>query len=144
VSGGGAEIATGSIDYKTGAFTINFEVGTSLVADQPFYATYRDVRGDYRAAQYVTTNDPVSPDIYPPPNSGNLPFTDGKPMSSVGLLNRYQPLQDIVIDQTISQSYFYDETYLYNNEITYSSVARNANDVRCVNIRQLFFDLSPR
>lgn len=142
VLNGSASINAGTIDYVTGAFSITFS--TNLVSNQPFYATYRDVRNDYRAAQYVTTDDPVSPDLWPPPDAGNTPSTDGKPLSSVGLLNRYLPLQDIVIDQTISQSYFYDETYLYNNEITYSSTALNANDVRCINVRQLIFDLTPR
>lgn len=146
VQSGSATIveASSTIDYETGAFTITFSLPLALVANQPFYATYRDVRNDYRAAQYVTTGDPVSPDPYPPPDSGNTPFTDGKPLGSSGFQNRYPPLQDIVIDQTVSQSYFYDETYLYNDEITYSSVARNVNDVRCINIRQVFFDLIPR
>lgn len=55
----------------------------------------------------------------------------------------YPPITDIEVTSVRTTSNFYDETYQYNNEIYYDSVAGLSSDVRAINLRRLAFDLTP-
>lgn len=54
----------------------------------------------------------------------------------------YRPLQDIIVQSARTNARYYDETYLYNNEIRYDSgVGSLQTSVQALNLRRLVFDL---
>ncbi len=141
VIAGGVSIISSAINYITGDWTITFDA--TLIDNSPYYATYRDTNEDFRGAQYVTVGDSENPDRWPPPGIGSPPFTDGKPLATTGSTNRYAPLIDIVVSQTLSNVFLYDDTWLFNNTITYGTIASSNADIRCINLRRAVFDLLP-
>lgn len=148
VSEGSATLVSSSIDYITGAWTATFSA--ALVSGQEVSAVYNDVQFDYRRVQNSAYNDPVATDFWPPPTGDfGTPFEDGKPLvwSGAGYPNetrQYAPLADINLTPITGSAHFYDETYLYNDEIFYDSVAVEADNVRAINVRRVEFDLNPR
>lgn len=59
-----------------------------------------------------------------------------------GDIMEYPPITDVVVNAAASTAHFYDETYLYNNDIYYDSVDNLTTDVRAINLRRLSFDLT--
>ncbi len=150
VSEGSATLLSGTIDYLTGAWTVTFT--GSLISSQSVSAVYRDVKFDYRRVQNVAWSDPSAPDLWPPPTSDfGTPYSDGNPTDWPGpgptftnSPHKYAAIKDINLTPISSTANFYDETYLYNNEIFYDSVAVEAESVRAINARKVEFDLTPR
>lgn len=152
-------LASGTINYRTGAWTATFT--TALIANQNVTASYANVTNDYRRAQIVTFDDASgNPDPWPNPgvpttNPVTPPYKDGLPKSATragsaqappfatGDLMAYQKLQDISVNAVVSIARFYDDTYLYNNEIYYDSVDDLVSSILCINLRRLIFDLNP-
>ncbi len=50
-------------------------------------------------------------------------------------------MQDILVESSSANAHFYDETYLYNDEIYYDSVESPTSTIRAINLRRLVFDL---
>lgn len=59
-----------------------------------------------------------------------------------GDIIRYPTITDVLVNAAASTAHFFDETYLYNNEIYYDSVENLSSDVRAINLRRLSFDLT--
>lgn len=53
----------------------------------------------------------------------------------------YLPLQDVIIEEAYRRQNFYDDTYLYNNEIYYDSSSDLATAIQVLNLRSLHFEL---
>lgn len=148
VSAGGVTLLTGAINYLTGAWSATFTA--SLVSNQVVSAVYNDVQFDYRRVQNSAWNDPSSPDMWPPPVLDfGTPYTDGNPLvwggpGDPGGVHQYAPLKDLNLTPVSSSAHFYDETFLYNDEIFYDSVAVDSAFVRAINVRKVTFDLAAR
>jgi hypothetical protein len=83
------------------------------------------------------------------------PFSDGKPESATragapvtapflaGDKLIYDKLRDITVGAAVTLPKFYDDTYLYNNEIYYDSVEDLTSFVTAINLRKLVFNLTP-
>jgi hypothetical protein len=149
VNGSSQTIVNSSIDYTTGAWSIEF--GSVLSGGYPITAQYADVQNDYRHTQLVEIGgDSTSGDFWPPP--GNVvsspiatpPFTDGRPGSyQSSSVAKYAPIQDIIIQQIVSNSRYFDDTYFFNDEILYDSVDLDLSVVRAINLRKVAFTLVP-
>jgi hypothetical protein len=55
----------------------------------------------------------------------------------------YEPIQDIDIPSVGGTRRYYDETYLYNNEIYYDSGIPSSSLVQAINLRRLMLSLTP-
>ncbi len=156
---GAATLSSGTIDYRTGAWTATF--GSVLVPNQRVLADYDNVENDYRHDQIVTLDSPSDGDNWPPPDvtqslpKATPPFTDGKPMSATragvtqtppyltGDVLTYAKLRDITVNAAVTSLHYFDESYQYNNEILYDSVLGATTDLRAINLRRLHFNLVP-
>lgn len=69
-----------------------------------------------------------------------VPLTVLAPFASGDRLT-YDKLKDIVVEGAQTAVNFYNDTYLYNNEIYYSSVSGVDPNIRAINLRRLVFDL---
>lgn len=153
---GTATIVSSSINYLTGAWSIQF--GASLIPNQQVLASYANVDKDYRHQQVATIDGSAEFDLWPPPSAptsvpATPPYKDGVPVTVIragvaattpyqtGDVATYQKLKDITVDAVVSTSHFYDETYQYNNEIYYDSTDDLTTDVRAINLRRLVFNL---
>lgn len=146
-SGPGALISA-TVDYVTGAVAITFTA--NLVSGFTWYATYRDVVADYRADQNVVINNLPNDggDLWPPSDTSPAtaypatpPYKDGLPITAgpytSGTPLTYNPLRDVLIDRVVLTANFYDDTYLYDDEIYYDSTGVTVGTVRCINLRSL-------
>lgn len=156
---GVATLSSGMINYRTGAWTATFSA--SLVPNQQVTASYANVLNDYREDQIVTIDSPTDGDPWPPPGVtqsfpvGTPPYKDGVPLSAeranvaqvapwlAGDVLTYDKLQDITVDAALTGRHFYNDEFLYNNEIYYDSVDGVSTDVRAINLRRIVFDLAP-
>jgi hypothetical protein len=151
ITSGPGALVSATVDYVTGAVAITFTA--PLTSGFSWYATYRDVVYDYRANQNVIINelssaggdlwppsDTAPPAAYPatPPYKDGLPLTAG-PYTSLTPVT-YAPLQDILIDRVVLTANFYDDTYLYDDEIYYDSSGAPPGVVRAINLRSLRFN----
>jgi hypothetical protein len=157
----GTVINSGTINYVTGAFTVTF--AATLVGNQPVIASYANVTADYRAMQNVNFNYGSNSDPWPPPGVPTSvpvvtpPFSDGVPLSATrivlgvitpvtppyqtGDLLTYAVVQDLVETPAGVSEAFYDNEYLFNNEIYYDSVLSSPSSLLAINLRNLIFNL---
>lgn len=137
----------GTVDYRTGVWSATF--GATLVAGGAVTATYRDVAFDYRRVQNVVVGSLDSPDTWAPPAFGGV-TTDGFPETvsydagSGITTQRYRPIQDIELGVVSSGDVnYYDDTYLYNDAITYGSDYAIYGRVAAINARKIVFSMTP-
>lgn len=157
----GIAIVSSSVDYITGDFTVTFS--SNLIGGQLVLASYANVTRDYRRAQNVNFNSGMNADVWPPPGVATAvpvitpPYKDGVPLSATriiggvitpvvapyqtGDLLTYDKVQDILILATGVNDHFFDNTYQFNNEIYYDSVAGLVTEIRALNLRNLVFNL---
>ncbi len=156
---GSATIDSGTVDYRTGAWTVTFTA--ALLPNQEVLASYANVTDDMRHDQIVGLNTTEDNDAWPPPGVGTTepittpPYKDGLPLSATragvaqappyisGDVLTYKKIQDIIIATDLSQANLYDNTFLFNNEIYYDSVTGLTTALRAINLRRLIFDLTP-
>lgn len=134
--------SNGTINYGTGVWSATFTappgVGTVTIG-------YSDILADYRLDQNVVVSQGTDYDPWPP-----APISDGRPRNYVagtypaGTAVTYEPLQDLVIESVIIDSYYFDDTVPFNNSIYYNSMAIEDYDVRRFNLRKLSFELVPQ
>lgn len=157
VVSGTSSLLSGSIDYRTGAWTATFTA--PLVSNQLVTASYANVTEDFRHDQIVTLDATEDNDAWPPPGitiSNPIsapPYLDGVPLSGertgspvsppylAGDVLTYAKLKDITIDTALTSRNYYNDEFLYNNEIYYDSVLSSSTNVRSINLRRLVFDL---
>lgn len=155
---GTAVVVSSSIDYLSGAWTVTFTA--NLIPNQNVYGSYANVLNDYRRDQIVRFDDAGDPDNWPTPGvptttPATPPYKDGVPLTATragsavstpyiaGDNLTYDKLKDISVDAVVSLARFFDDTYLYNNEIFYDSVDDLVSSVLSINLRRLVFDLNP-
>jgi hypothetical protein len=149
VASGSQSVISSSIDYVTGDWTLT--LSSPLAGGFAVTAQYSDIQEDYRRLQLVEIGgDETSGDYWPPPAVAvsspvvTPPFTDGRPLTYLGAdTPKYAPLQDIVIKQIISSNNFFDDTYLFNDDILYDSIDLDLGVVRCINLRKVSLTLVP-
>jgi len=147
----GSITGSGTINYWTGAWSATFL--SAPPSNQAYYAAYDSVGDDRRRQQVVEFNET---DGWPPPGTAAIypkdipPFLDGRPINAglnpyaltTGDELRYPPVADLVQDVLLTVGARYDNTYLYNNEIYYDSVAiETAFPFFAINLRRVVFDL---
>lgn len=54
----------------------------------------------------------------------------------------YKPLQDVIIEEAYRRQNYYDDTFIYNNEIYYDSSDTLATAIQVLNLRSLHFELT--
>jgi hypothetical protein len=92
---------------------------------------------DYRRLQ----DPPIDP--YPPgPYTPGAPFVGGGGPWETGGQLPYLEIQDLVIESARVARRFYDNTFLYNNEIFYNAGLETSSFVQSINLRRLVFELS--
>ena len=159
VKSGTATLLSGSVNYVTGVWTATFSA--NLIPNQPVVAAYANVTHDYRHDQIVTLDSVEDGDNWPPPAVAvsspvtTPPYLDGKPVSAERLnvaqvapylpgdVLTYERLKDLTADATLTSRHYYNDEFLYNNEIFYDSVENTSLDVQAINLRRLIFDLVP-
>jgi len=100
--------------------------------------------GDDTLVQHIEDHrrnqEPV-PDFWPPgPYVPGEPFDPPDPWEDGGQLP-YEEIEDPEIIRVVSARRYYDETYLYNNEIYYNAGVGGAAAVQAINLRRLVFEL---
>jgi hypothetical protein len=100
--------------------------------------------GDDTLVQHIEDHrrnqEPV-PDLWPPgPYVPGEPFDPPSPWQDGGQLP-YEEIEDPEIIKVVSARRYYDETYLYNNEIYYNAGVGGAAAVQAINLRRLVFEL---
>ena len=92
-------------------------------------------RDDHRRNQNPIP-DPYPPGAYVPgePFVGSIAWADGG-------LPPYLEIQDLIIESARNQLRFYDETFLYNNEIFYDAGTTVLTAVQAIVLRRLVFEL---
>lgn len=91
---------------------------------------------DHRRIQ-VPIGDPFPPGAYVP----GEPFVVAGPAWQDGGQLPYREIEDLVIESARNQLRFYDETYLYNNEIFYDAGTAVLTAVQAIVLRRLVFEL---
>lgn len=84
-------------------------------------------------------NDPYPPGAYVP----GAPFVPAGPAWLDGGQLPYKEIEDLVIISGRTSQRFYDETFLYNNEIFYDAGLVTEAVVQAINLRRLVFELLP-
>lgn len=93
---------------------------------------------------YRNDQDP-DPDPYPvgPSYDPGEPFVSGGgPWDDDGFLP-YEELQDLVFPNVVATRNFYNDVFLYNNEILYDSTGGITTPPQVINLRRLVFELQP-
>lgn len=88
----------------------------------------------------------MNPDPDPYPTGAYVegePFVSGGPAWQDGGIPAYEELQDLVFANIRASRNFYNDQYLYNNEIFYDSVQGLVVPPQVMNLRRLVFELSP-
>lgn len=91
---------------------------------------------DHRRIQ-VPISDPFPAGPYVP----GEPFVVAGPAWQDGGQPPYREIEDLVIESARNQLRFYDETYLYNNEIFYDAGTSVLTAVQAIVLRRLVFEL---
>ncbi len=92
---------------------------------------------DYRADQIPDPDAwPVGPDY----NAGE-PFVNGGPAWDDDGFLPYTELQDLVFPNIVASRNFYNDVFLYNNEIFYDSTGGTVTPPQVINLRRLVFEL---
>jgi len=91
---------------------------------------------DHRRVQTPVT-DPYPPGAYAP---GEPFITGGSAWMDGGQLP-YIEIEDLLIETARNQLRFYDETFLYNNEIFYDAGTAVLTAIQAINLRRLVFEL---
>lgn len=83
-----------------------------------------------------------SPDSWPAGDyTPGEPFVAGGGAWEDGGQTAYTEIRDIVIEAVPAERRYYDETYLYNNEIYYDSGVSLNTAIQAINLRRLVFEL---
>lgn len=93
---------------------------------------------------YRNDQDP-DPDPYPvgPDYDPGEPFVSGGPAWDDDGFLPYEELQDLVFPNVVAQRNFYNDVFLYNNEILYDSTGGETTPPQVINLRRLVFELQP-
>ena len=91
---------------------------------------------DHRRAQ-VPVTDPYPLGAYVP----GEPFIVGGSAWADGGQAPYLEIEDLLIETARNQLRFYDETFLYNNEIFYDAGTAVLTAIQAINLRRLVFEL---
>jgi hypothetical protein len=99
-----------------------------------------EVTQDFRADQNPVVDPwPPGPNPLPPLHPEHPDYaTDNGPGNGV---LPYGPLQDVVIRDAVTRRHYYDDTYLYNDEIYYDSVEVEGDAIQSLNLRGLNFEM---
>jgi len=141
-----------ALDYPEGEGDLSSFVavsGTGISLLNAFSVERLTVREDHRRDQnpisdpYPPGSPPNDPANYDPPDT----LTAGGGLSpgwQDGGILPYRRIEDVRTMVRPAIRRYYDETFLYNNEIRYDSTADLNASVTAINLRRLVFDLEPK